>query len=108
MEVGFSSTFLSQLHGLTLANREAEREPHSSGRLEQKLRRLNLHIVEDEQLMRSLNAGSKLNTHPSFLRALRDSGPLQAELWLDRHHPRATSRTHLSRFLPDHPTIHPV
>lgn len=110
MEIGFASTFLSQLHGLTIAKQEAEREPHAFGRLEQKLRQLNLHIIDDEELMSRLSAGSKLNTHPSFIRSLRDSGRKQAEVWIKKNFPRTgaqsprSSASRLLRFLPELPT----
>jgi len=107
MEIGFASTFLSQLHGLTLAKQEADSEPEARGRLERKLRKLTLHLIEDEALMRRLSTGSKLNTHPAFLRGLRDSGRAQASQWLERNSPKASGRSprSLARYLPDHPTM---
>jgi NTE family protein len=108
-EIGFVSTFLSQFHGLMLAKEEAEREAYSSSRFEQRLRRLNIHIIDDQELMSRLSAGSKLNTHPAFIRALRDSGRKHAQLWLERKFPRVGARSsrHV-RFLPDHPTMFPA
>jgi len=83
-EISFASTFFTELHGIALAKREAERGPFAVGRLERKLRSLNLHLIENEELMAQLSAHSRLNVHPSFIHALRDHGRSRAEQWLRR------------------------
>jgi NTE family protein len=72
------------------------------GRLERKLRSLNLHLIENEELMAQLSAHSRLNVHPSFIHALRDAGRSRAELWLKRKFQfiGARSSFRLGRFLP--------
>jgi NTE family protein len=81
-EIGFSSTFFSELQGLALAKREAERSPFAVGRMKRQLRRLNLHLIDAQELMSRLSALSKLNTRASFINALRDEGRSHAEVWL--------------------------
>jgi NTE family protein len=81
-EMSFSSTFFTELQGLLLAQREARRSWMSFGRLERRLRQLNMHVVESQELMSQLGTHSKLNAHPAFINGLHDEGKRRAELWL--------------------------
>jgi NTE family protein len=84
-ELSFSSSFYTELQGVKLAQREARRGWFSFGKLEQRLRRLNMHVVESRELMSQLSKHSKLNAHPAFINGLHDEGRACAESWLDRH-----------------------
>jgi len=84
-EMGFSSTFYTELQGLMLAQREAGRGWFSFGRLERRLRQLNMHVVESQELMSQLGKHSKLNAHPAFINGLHEEGRRHAGLWLERH-----------------------
>ncbi len=84
-EMGFSSTFYTELQGLMLAQREARHGWFSFGRLERRLRQLNMHMVESQELMSQLGRHSKLNAHPSFINGLHDEGRARAEEWLERN-----------------------
>lgn len=81
-EMGFSSTFFTELQGLMLAQREAKRGWFSFGRLERRLRQLNMHVVESQELMSQLGRHSKLNAHPAFIHGLHEEGRQRAEAWL--------------------------
>lgn len=81
-EMGFSSTFFTELQGLMLAQREARSGWFSFGRLERRLRQLNMHVIESQELMSQLSRHSKLNTQPAFINALHEEGRLRAEAWL--------------------------
>jgi NTE family protein len=84
-EMGFSSTFFTELQGLTLAQREARRGWLAFGRLERRLRQLNMHVIESQELMGQLGRHSKLNAHPAFINGLHEEGRQRAELWLARN-----------------------
>lgn len=84
-EMGFSSTFFTELQGLMLAQREAKRGWFSFGRLERRLRHLNMHVVESQELMSQLGRHSKLNAHPAFIHGLHEEGRQRAEAWLERN-----------------------
>ncbi|RZI41004.1 patatin-like phospholipase family protein [Herbaspirillum sp. HC18] len=84
-EMGFSSTFFTELQGLVLAQREARRTWFSFGTLERKLRQLNLHVIESQDLMSQLDKHSKLNAHPAFINGLHEEGRARAEAWLHRN-----------------------
>jgi NTE family protein len=84
-EMGFSSTFFTELEGVMLAQREARRGWFSFGRLERRLRQLNMHMIESQELMSQLSMHSKMNAHPAFINSLHDEGRARADAWLDRN-----------------------
>jgi NTE family protein len=84
-ELGFSSTFFTELQGLMLAQREARRGWFPFGRLERRLRHLNMHVIESQELMSQLSRHSKLNAQPAFINGLHEEGRLRAEAWLERN-----------------------
>lgn len=84
VEIGFTSTFFTELHGVVLAKQEAEHGRFAWGRLERKLRRLNMHIIENEELMAQLSHHSRMNAHPTFINALREEGRSRADVWLKK------------------------
>ncbi|WP_136415386.1 patatin-like phospholipase family protein [Herbaspirillum sp. ST 5-3] len=84
-EMGFSSTFFTELQGLMLAQREARRSWFSFGRLERRLRQLNMHRIESRELMSQLGRHSKLNAHPAFINGLHDEGRVRAGEWLEQN-----------------------
>lgn len=92
-EMGFSSTFYTELQGVMLAKREAQRGLFAFGRLERRLRRLNLHMVESPELMSRLGTHSKLNAHPAFIERLYQEGRESADAWLDRNFRRIGVRS---------------
>jgi NTE family protein len=84
-EISFGSAFFSELQGIALAQREARRSLLAWGRLERRLRRLNLHVIDAPELMGTLDTVSKLNAQASFLTALCDAGRQWAAAWLERN-----------------------
>lgn len=92
-EMGFSSTFYTELQGLMLAKREAQHGLFAFGRLERRLRRLNLHMIESQELMSQLGTHSKLNAHPSFIQRLFAEGRDRGKIWLERNFPRVGVRS---------------
>jgi NTE family protein len=84
-EISFSSALFSELQGIALAKREAHRSRFSLGHLERKLRRLNMHLIDSQELMSKLSSLSKANTTASFINALRDEGRSRTKTWLDKN-----------------------
>jgi NTE family protein len=81
-EISFSSTFFTELGGLALAKRETEADPEARGKLHERLKELQIHVIDSDALMSQLSVASKLNTKASFIHALRDAGRARAEHWL--------------------------
>lgn len=92
-EMNFSSTFFTELQGVMLAKREASRSWLFPGRLERKLRRLNMHVIESKELMSQLSMHSKLNANPSFINGLHDEGRMHAETWLEKNFEQLGARS---------------
>ena len=81
-ELSFSATLYSELDGISLAKREAERSTVLGGRLERRLRRLQLHSICPPQAMNRMSMQSRLNTHSAFMASLFEAGRTQGEAWL--------------------------
>ncbi|MBX9812386.1 MAG: patatin-like phospholipase family protein [Burkholderiales bacterium] len=84
-EISFSSTLFTELQGLALAKQEAELGLFSVGRLERRLRHLNMHLIDSQELMSQLSTLSKLNTQSAFINALRDEGRSRTDEWLEKN-----------------------
>jgi len=71
------------------------------GKLERRLRRLNMHLIDAQELMSELSVLSKLNTQVAFITALHDEGRRRADAWLESnfHHLRARSTFVMERHL---------
>ncbi len=100
-DIGFSSALSTELQGLALAQREARRGMFAFGRMERRLRNLNIHLIEAQDFMSRLSGRSKLNTHSPFINALRNEGRNQAELWLAKNFVNIGARSsfNLAQFL---------
>lgn len=92
-EISFNAAAASELEGIALAKQEAERDRWSLGRLDRKLRRLNLHMIDAEDYMNRLNVSSRLNTDAGFIAALRKEGRERAGAWLRRNFRHIGSRS---------------
>lgn len=84
-EISFSATFLREMRTFLYAREMVQKTFWPLGRLERRLRKINFHMIEAEELMTRLSTRSKLNTHRSFLLLLRDQGRSRADAWLENH-----------------------
>lgn len=100
-DIGFSAALFTELQGVALAKREAQRGWFALGNLERRLRKLNVHLVDSREFMSRLSDLSKLNTQAPFIQALRDEGRNQADQWLQEksRHLGVRSSFNLSRYL---------
>ncbi|MQQ99371.1 patatin-like phospholipase family protein [Glaciimonas soli] len=101
-EISFSSAFFTELGGLALAKRRATDDPHGAGELVERLKKLNMHVIDANDLMSNLSISSKLNTKASFINALHGAGREQADLWLRENFDDLGKRSsfNLDQFLP--------
>jgi NTE family protein len=102
IEISFNAAAVSELEGITLAKQEADRGLFALGRLEHRLRRLNLHRIDAEDFMSRLSVTSRLNTDSAFIAVLRKEGRDRADAWLRRNFRHIGARSSL--VLADHPT----
>jgi len=100
-DIGFSAALFTELQGIALAQREAQRGWIAFGSLERRLRKLNVHLVDSRDFMSRLSGLSKLNTQAPFIEALRNEGKAQADAWLQENfqHLGVRSSFNLTRFL---------
>ena len=84
-EISFSSALFTELQGLALARREAERSRFAFGRLQRGLRQLKTHLIDSQEYMGRLSALSKLNARPGFIHELHAEGRRRAEIWLEEN-----------------------
>jgi NTE family protein len=83
-EISMGSTFFTEMQRIALAKQDAQRKG-PNGRLDRRFLRLNLHLIEAQELMGRLHTHSKLNTRHSFFNMLHEEGRAQADLWLENH-----------------------
>ena len=104
-EIGFAAAFFAELDGVVRAKREAERGRFALGRIERKLRALNLHVIAKDELMTQLGPHSRFNVQPPFVNALFDQGRDHADAWLGANFPLIGRRSSadLQRLLPPQP-----
>lgn len=95
-EISFSAAAASELQGIVLAKQEAGRSWLPLGRLDRRLRRLKLHMIDADDFMRRLDVTSRFNTDAAFIAALRDEGRSRAETWLQRNFRHLGSRSSLA------------
>ena len=82
-ELSFSAALFSELDGISLAKQEAERSTGwLGGRLERRLRRLNLHRICAPEAINGMSMHSRLNTQSAFMGSLYAAGRAQADAWL--------------------------
>jgi NTE family protein len=86
-EISFSSALSTELRGLLRAKQEADRGLFSFGRVDRRLRRFYLHLINSPDFMSRLSTLSKANTDAAFIGALRDEGRKRAEMWLENNFP---------------------
>jgi NTE family protein len=81
-EISFSSALFSELQGIALAQEAAGSGMFSFGKLERRLRRMNMHVIDAQELMSGLSVLSKLDTQSDFISALHDEGRKRTDAWL--------------------------
>jgi len=81
-QISFSSALSSELHAIALARAEAQQSSFAWGRLDRRLSRLNLHVIDSGSYLSALDPTSRFNTGGNFIASLREEGRKQADAWL--------------------------
>ena len=84
-ELSFGTAFLREMHTILQAKGQAGRHVFLLNRLELRLRRLNIYLMEPDQQLANLDRTSKLDNHRGFLLWLRDLIRAQADLGLNQN-----------------------
>lgn len=80
-EISFNSSLLRELRAINFVRRLLDRAQLD----ENEYRRVNIHIVSDDDAILPLGASSKLNAELAFLEHLHDAGWQAADRWLEKH-----------------------
>lgn len=85
-ELSFSNTFLREMRAIAISKDEIKRGKLFSGKLEKKIGRLKLHIIEDVEFAH-MGFNSRFNADAKFIQTLCEQGVYAAELWLTENYP---------------------
>jgi NTE family protein len=95
IEISFNAPAASELEGIVIAKQQAERGFWPLGRLDRRLRRLNLHMIDADDFMTDLSVSSRLNTDAAFIAALHGEGRARATAWLEQNFRHIGTRSSL-------------
>ena len=84
-QISFSSALSTEMHSIALAQSEARRSRLSLGRLDRRLKRLNLHMIDSGAYTAELDPASRYNTDATFMASLREQGRQRADEWLQQN-----------------------
>lgn len=92
-EISFNNALLKEVDGITSVNELIENND-----IKNKLsyRKINLHLIGNEEIITSLGRASKLNADWQFLTYLRDAGRQTAEDWINQNHDKIGKETTFS------------
>ncbi len=82
MEFQFNATFLREMRNLVLAKREVEKQLLPLGHLPGKIKRLNFHLIEADELLATLRTEKALTPTPAFLSNTQGRRPQASGPWL--------------------------
>lgn len=80
-EISFNSSLLRELRAIGFVQRLLEDGSLTAG----SMKRVHVHMIADDSLMRDLSVASKLMPTPYLLHRLRDAGYTAAETFLEQH-----------------------
>ncbi|MCD6034377.1 MAG: patatin-like phospholipase family protein [Rickettsiales bacterium] len=80
-EINFNTNLMHEVRSIALVNRLLKKNVLSDPRY----RKINVHMIQAEDILASLGRSSKLNTDWQFLTHLRETGHQVASEWLDTH-----------------------
>ena len=82
-ELSFSTAFLREMRAIAFSKKYIESDWLPSGYLEKRMKKTNIHIIEDQALSSQYNLRSRYNTLPLFINRFYSEGYAAAEIWLE-------------------------
>jgi len=83
-ELSFTNTFLREMRAIALSKEEIKQEWLTSGSLEKRMRKLNVHIIEDDYF-EEIDSSSRLHAGSDFIQDLYVHGEESAHKWLENN-----------------------
>jgi len=84
-DLSFNTAFLREMRAIAFSKDIISGYRLPSGKLEKRLGRINIHLIEDQATLSKFNARSKYNTLPSFLDLLFREGHAASDAWLQNN-----------------------
>jgi NTE family protein len=84
-EFQFNAPFQREMRNFALARQELDRESLPLGRFARRLKNLDFHLIEADDLIGRMQIEKSLNVDLAFLLRLRDEGRARADAWLGAH-----------------------
>jgi NTE family protein len=84
-EFQFNAPFQREMRNFALAREELQKERLPLGRLARRLKGLDFHLIEADDLISRMQVEKSLNVDRAFLLKLRDEGRARAHAWLAAH-----------------------
>jgi len=84
-EFQFNSSFLREMRSIALTKQAIDAQWLPFGKLERRFRKLNIHLIETDDLLASMNVDKALNADLGFLLKLKEEGRTRAGAWLEKH-----------------------
>ena len=84
-DLSFNTAFLREMRAIASSKEIISGYWLPSGKLEKRLGKINIHMIEDQATLSKFDARSKYNTLPSFLELLFKEGYAAAAAWLENN-----------------------
>ena len=91
-ELSFTNTFLREMRAIALSKEEIKQEWLYSGSLEKRMRRLNIHMIEDAEFEK-MDSSSRYYAGSDFIQDLYLRGFETTDNWLSKHYRSITKRS---------------
>ncbi|MCI0401033.1 MAG: patatin-like phospholipase family protein [Gammaproteobacteria bacterium] len=82
VELGFSAAFLREMRAIAYCKQQIKKGWLPPLGIERKLSRLNIHLIEAQEVMEQFDQESKLDIRPAFIQQLHGEGIRAASRWL--------------------------
>ncbi|MEJ2094127.1 MAG: hypothetical protein P8X93_02835 [Gammaproteobacteria bacterium] len=82
-ELSFNSAFLREMRAIAFSKKMIDKDWLPSGKLDSRMKNINIHIIQDQVLSLQFNSKSRYNTLPSFIKKLHDVGYACAQVWIE-------------------------
>jgi len=84
-ELSFNSAFLREMRAIAMSKKMIEKNWLHSGKLEDRMHKIYIHLIENQQLSTRYRSRSRYNTLPSFIDLFYREGYNTAQAWLENN-----------------------
>jgi len=85
-DIGINTAFLREMRAIAFCKNMIAGDWLASGKLHNKMKRSNIHLIRNHALATQFTARSRYNTLPSFINLLYNEGHSAADIWLENNY----------------------